>query len=729
MFDEKVYKIKYEEKEYILSTGKYARQAAGSVMLTCGGTTMLITVTRSNDVKDGQDFFPLTVDYIEKFYANGRFPGGFIKRESKPSTDEILISRLIDRPIRPLFPEGFFNSVHIVITVMSFDGINLPENMATLGVSFALSISDIPFDGPVAGVTIGYKNGEYLINPDKNDKENRIYLSIAGTKDAITMVEAESNEVTETEMLNAIMYGHKYIKEICNEQENVLKTMQIEKMKVEEINFDSDIVDFVDKFKDELKRCILIPTKLEKYQAIDDLYLKIEEEYTKKYNENKAMQIFENQGKNLSFEEILEKLNLPEIESKDKKLKELRKYYLECEKKIVRDLIIFDKYRTDGRKIDEIRPLFMEIDNLKTPHGSSMFTRGETQAIVSVTLGSKEDEQIVDIMEEEKRKRFFLHYNFPPYSVGEVGFMKAPGRRELGHGNLAERALKNVMPEFDDFPYTVRVVSEITESNGSSSQASICGGSLALMAAGVPIKSTVAGIAMGLVKENDEYTVLTDIQGLEDHLGDMDFKVAGTRDGITAIQMDIKIKGINEEIMKNALEQALKGRLYIIEQMEKVISKPRLELAENAPKILKFNILPTMIPIVIGTGGKTIKSIIEETNVTIDIDDFGVVIIYGVDIEMMNLAKKRIEELTFVVEVGKTYKGKVVNVTNFGAFLEISKNKEGLLHISEIATKKIDKVEKYIKIGDVLDVIVTKLDPANNDKFSLALVEKFKVEE
>lgn len=729
MFNEKKYKLVYEDKEYEVSTGKVARQASGSVMLTCGGTTILVTVTRSKDVKEGQDFFPLTVDYLEKFYASGRFPGGFIKRESRPSTDEILISRLVDRPIRPLFPEGFLNAVHVVITVVSFDGINLPENMSTIGVSLALGFSDIPFEGSVAGVTIGYINGSYVINPMREDEEeSKIYLSIAGTKDAITMVEASSKEVSEKEMLDAILFGHEYIKKMCIQQEKIFKDFSVEKIEFEAKNYDEEIINFVDKYEKELKDAILTTGKLEKYLAIDNLQDRILKEYEEKFFEREALNIFEEQNKVYTKEEILQNI-VNEKLTLDKAKTQIKKYYHDLEKRIVRNLIIFEKYRPDNRKIDEIRPLDIEIDILKVPHGSALFTRGETQALVTATLGTKQDEQIVDIMEEEKSKRFFLHYNFPPYSVGEAGFMRAPGRREIGHGNLAERALKNVMPSIEEFPYTVRVVSEITESNGSSSQASICGGSLALMAAGVPIKSTVAGIAMGLIKEEDNYTILTDIQGLEDHLGDMDFKVAGTRKGITAIQMDIKIKGINEEIMEKALEQALKGRLHIINKMEEVIKEARLELPENAPKLIKMNIHPTTIPAVIGTGGKIIKSIIEETGVTIDIEDDGTVIIYGQDIDKMNQAKDKIEELSFVAKLNDEYEGVVTNLASFGAFVEIKKGKEGLLHISEVANKKIDKIDKFIKVGDKLHVKVIKVDPTNPDKFSLGLVNKFVVEE
>lgn len=714
MFNKKEFLLKVGKKEMKLSTGKIARQAGGSVFVECGKTNILVTATRSKDVRDGQDFFPLTVDYIEKFYAAGKFPGGFIKRESKPSTDEVLVSRLIDRPIRPLFPEGFLNGVHVVITVLSFDGENMPEDMATIGVSMALGLSDIPFSGPVAGVTVGYINGEYVINPTKEEKENsRIYLSVAGTKDAITMVEASSNEVSEKEMLDAILFGHNNIKEICEEQIKYLEGMNIEKMEFVPTNIDIKVTEFLDKYKEELKTAILVPGKHEKQNAINELGEKLLEEFKLII----AKEMLENKEK--TYEEQLELLINKNAQKNIEQLtKEFKKYYHDLEKKIVRDLIVIEKYRPDGRSIKEIRPLAIEVDTLAMPHGSALFTRGETQALVTVTLGSKENEQIVDVMEEERRKKFFLHYNFPPYSVGEAGFMRAPGRRELGHGNLAERALKAVMPSQDDFPYTVRVVSEITESNGSSSQASICGGSLALMAAGVPIKSTVAGIAMGLIKEGENYTVLTDIQGLEDHLGDMDFKVAGTKEGITAIQMDIKIEGINKEIMEIALEQALVARMDIISQMEAVIPEARKELPAHAPKIITTKVDVDKIATLIGPAGKTIKSIIEETGVSIDIDDDGRVAIFGLDSLMMDRALELIKNYTLTVELNSIYKGKVVKLAAFGAFVAIAPNVEGLLHISEISKKRVNKVEDVLKEGQEVVVQVIKVD---NDKFSLSM--------
>lgn len=721
MFDKKTYKLNAGNEIITVETGEVARQAGGSVLISKGDTTLLVTATRSKDVKEGQDFFPLTVDYIEKFYSTGKFPGGFIKRESKPSTEEVLISRLIDRPIRPLFPEGFFNGVHIVVNVISFDGINMPEDIATIGVSFALGLSDIPFAGPVAGVTVGYINGEYVLNPKGEDRENtKIYLSVAGTKTAVTMVEAGSSEVTEEEMLGAIMFGHDNIRKLCEEQENILNELNIEKMEFVAPVADERVRSFLDQYVGELKEAILVPGKLEKYEAID----KLEESLLEVFKLNMAKEIM---SRELTEEEKLaELIGASKTKSLDMLVKEFKNYYHDLEKKIVRELIIFDKYRADGRKIDEIRPLDAKVDILKMPHGSALFTRGETQALVTATLGSKEDEQIIDGIEGEYTKKFFLHYNFPPFSVGEAGFMRAPGRRELGHGNLAERALKAVMPNIDDFPYTVRVVSEITESNGSSSQASICGGSLALMAAGVPIKGTVAGIAMGLIKEGDAFTVLTDIQGLEDHLGDMDFKVAGTKDGITAIQMDIKIEGITKEIMEIALKQAHSARMHIIEVMENAIPEPRKELHANAPKIINLKISPNKIAALIGPAGKTIKAIIEETEVKIDVDDDGRVAIFGTDTDKMNRALELVKQYTFVAEVGQEFKGRITKLAKFGAFVEVVPGTEGLLHISEISHKRIKEVEDVLKVNDIVDVKVIAVE---DDKFSLSMKALIKKEE
>ena len=521
-------------------------------------------------------------------------------------------------------------------------------------------------------------------------------------------------------MLGAIIFGHDNIKKLCEEQENILNELNIEKMEFVAPVADERVRNFLDQYVGELKEAILVPGKLEKYEAID----KLEESLLEVFKFNMAKEIM---NRELTEEEKLaELIGSSKTKSLDTLVKEFKNYYHDLEKKIVRELIIFDKYRADGRKIDEIRPLDAKVDILKMPHGSALFTRGETQALVTATLGSKEDEQIIDGIEGEYTKKFFLHYNFPPFSVGEAGFMRAPGRRELGHGNLAERALKAVMPSIDDFPYTVRIVSEITESNGSSSQASICGGSLALMAAGVPIKGTVAGIAMGLIKEGDDFTVLTDIQGLEDHLGDMDFKVAGTRDGITAIQMDIKIEGITREIMEIALKQAHSARMHIIDVMEKAIPEPRKELHANAPKIINLKISPNKIAALIGPAGKTIKAIIEETEVKIDVDDDGRVAIFGTDMDKMNRALELVKQYTFIAEVGQVFKGRVTKLAKFGAFVEVVPGTEGLLHISEISNKRIKEVEEVLKVNDIVDVKVIAVE---DDKFSLSMKALLKKEE
>ena len=572
---------------------------------------------------------------------------------------------------------------------------NYPENLATIGVSSALGLSDIPFAGTVAGVTVGYVNGEYILNPTGEQLlESEIQLSVAGTKDAVTMVEAGAKEVSEEVMLEAIMFGHEKIKEICAEQDKFLAQFDVQKYEFEKKEVEPEIKEFIDSFENEVENAIMTPGKLEKYEAIDNLEIEL-------------------------FERYIEKLENEEREIDEDLEKEFKKYYRDVEKRLVRDAILYKQYRADGRKTTEIRPIDVEIDTLPVPHGSALFTRGETQALVVATLGSKEDEQIIDGMEDETRKKFFLHYNFPPYSVGEAGFMRAPGRRELGHGNLAERALKHVMPDQDKFPYTVRLVSEITESNGSSSQATICGGSLALMAAGVPIKSTVAGIAMGLIKEGDTFTVLTDIQGLEDHLGDMDFKVAGTKDGITAIQMDIKIEGITREIMDIALKQALEGRKFIIDKMEAVISEPRAEVSENAPKIEVLKINPDKIAGLIGPGGKVIRAIIDETGVSIDIDDDGTVSIFGKDSENMKKALELVKNQTQSVELNGIYEGKVTKIMKFGAFVEVLPGKEGLLHISEISNKRVEKTEDALKEGQIVRVKVISME--NEDKFNLSM--------
>lgn len=686
MFNETKLELEIGGRTLSLSTGKFARQSNGAVMIQYGDTVMLCTVNRSKEGRMGSDFFPLTVDYIEKFYAAGKFPGGFNKRESKPSVDATLISRLTDRPIRPMFPDGFNYEVQIVDTIFSYDGENTPDYLCAIGSSAALMISDIPFLGPVSSVVVGRdKSGEFILNPTPAQlAESDLNLKVAGTKEAVNMVEAGAAEMDEETMLKAIMFGHENIKKLCEFQEEFTKLIGKEKIEFVKEEPNPLVKNFIDTNGEEkLKAAVLTTGKQARQDAVDALHDELREMFI---NEN--------------YPEI------PEEELPEDVMTEFDIYYDGLMKKLVREVILYHKHRVDGRKTDEIRPLYAEVGTLPMPHGSAMFTRGETQALVTVTLGSKVNEQLIDTLDEEFYKRFYLHYNFPAYSVGEIGRNGAPGRRELGHGSLAERALSYVIPSEEEFPYTIRVVSDITESNGSSSQASICGGSLALMDAGVPIKEHVAGIAMGLVKEGDEFTVLTDIMGLEDHLGDMDFKVAGTKSGITALQMDIKITGITEEIMRIALNQAHKARIEILSVMNAAIPTPREELAPNAPRIYRMQIDVEKIGALIGPSGKNIKKIIDETGALIDIDDDGKVSIFCADLEALEETIKRVNYYVKDVEVGEVYKGKVVKVAKFGAFMEILPGKEGLLHVSEISTERVANVEDVLKEGDTFDVKV-----------------------
>lgn len=695
MFDERKVQMELAGRTLTFSTGKIARQSCGAVMVQYGDTVLLSTVNRSKEPRKENDFFPLTVDYIEKFYAAGKFPGGFNKREGKPSTNATLTARLIDRPIRPMFPDGFNYDVHIVNTVFSFDEKNTPDYLGIIGSSLALMLSDLPFLGPVAGVVIGYKNGEFILNPTPEDLEtSELELSVAGTREAINMVEAGANELDEETMLKAIMFAHENIKKICDFQEAFAKEVGKEKMEFVKPEVMPLVKNFIDeRGMERLQAAVLTLGKKNREEAVDSL----EEELLETFK-------VENYGEG------------EEVEIPEDVLIEFKGYYHDLMKKLVRDAILYHKHRADGRKTTEIRPLFAEVNCLPIPHGSAMFTRGETQAVVITTLGTKEDEQLVDDLEKEYYKKFYLHYNFPPYSVGETGRMGSPGRRELGHGSLAERALKYVIPSEEEFPYTIRVVSEITESNGSSSQASICGGSLSLMAAGVPIKEHVAGIAMGLIKEGDEFTVLTDIMGLEDHLGDMDFKVAGTKNGITALQMDIKITGITEEIMRIALKQALDARNEILELMNNTIPAPA-PIKSNVPRIYQMNIPTDKIAVLIGPGGKNIKGIIDQTGATVDINDDGKVSIFCKDEAALNETVKLVNSFVKDVEVGEVYSGKVVSIQKFGAFMEILPGKEGLLHVSEISQERVEKVEDVLKVGDVFDVKVISTD---NGKISLS---------
>lgn len=664
-------------------------------MIQYGDTVLLSTVNRSKEARKGVDFFPLTVDYIEKFYAAGKFPGGFNKRESRPSTDATLIARLIDRPIRPMFPEGFTYDVHIVNTVFSFDEQNTPDYLGIIASSLALSISDIPFLGPVAGVVVGYIDGEFVLNPTPEQLEKSLLdLSVAGTKEAVNMVEAGAKELDEETMLKAILFAHENIKKICAFQEEFVKICGKEKITFEKEEVDPMISSFIEEHGHErLQQAVLTLGKKNREEAVDSLEEELLEAFVAKH-----------------YPEI------PEEELPEEPILAFKKYYHDLMKTLVREAILYKKHRVDGRSTTEIRPLDAQINVLPIPHGSALFTRGETQSLATATLGTKEDEQLVDNLEKEYYKKFYLHYNFPPYSVGETGRMGAPGRRELGHGSLAERALRYVIPTEEEFPYTIRVVSDITESNGSSSQASICGGSLALMSAGVPIKEHVAGIAMGLIKEGEEFTVLTDIMGLEDHLGDMDFKVAGTKSGITALQMDIKITGITEEIMRIALSQAHVARQQILEVMNAAISSPA-DLKPNVPRIQQIMIPKDKIAILIGPAGKNIKGIIEETGSTIDITDDGKVSIFSKDADVLEHTLRLVNNYVKDVELNEVYEGKVVGIQKFGAFMEILPGKEGLLHISEISKERVSNVEDVLKIGDVFKVKVISME---NGKIALS---------
>ncbi|NLM44665.1 MAG: polyribonucleotide nucleotidyltransferase [Clostridiales bacterium] len=662
-----------------IEVGKVAEQADGAVVVRYGDTVVLVTACASDKPKEGIDFFPLSVDYEERLYAVGKIPGGFIKREGKPTEKAILNARLIDRPIRPLFPKGYRNDVQVIATVLSVDQDNLPEIVAMIGSSAALSISTIPFMGPTGSVLVGLVDGELVLNPtaEQRDKSD-LHLVVSGTKDAVMMVEAGCNEVTEEIMLEAIMFGHEHIKKI--------------------VEFIEDIVSKIGK---EKKEVVLATIDEELEKEVRD------------YAEHKildAIRTVDKQQRQDNIEKVNEEALLFFSEKYEENLKDVEAVLYEITKEQVRDLIINHKIRPDDRKLDEIRPISVEVGLLPRVHGSGLFTRGQTQVLTVATLGALRDVQVLDGLGEEESKRYMHHYNFPPFSVGETRFLRGPGRREIGHGALAERALEPVIPSIEEFPYTIRLVSEVLSSNGSTSQASVCGSTLALLDAGVPIKKPVAGIAMGLIKEENEVVILSDIQGLEDFLGDMDFKVAGTKDGITAIQMDIKIDGIDKDILKRALQQAKEGRLFILEKMNSVISTPRAELSPYAPKILITKVDPDKIRDIIGPGGKIINKIIAETNVKIDIEDDGKVYISSPDIKNAKKALKIIEGLTKDVEEGELYIGKVNRITNFGAFVEILPGKEGLVHISKLDKKRVEKVEDVVSIGDEILVKVTDID-------------------
>jgi polyribonucleotide nucleotidyltransferase len=688
--------FQYGNQAVTLETGEIARQAGGAVMVSCEGTVLLVSAVANRTAREGQDFFPLTVDYQEKFYAGGRIPGGFFKREGRATEKETLISRLIDRPIRPLFPDGFRNEVQIIATVMSMNPEVDGDILALIGASAALSLSGAPFDGPIGAAKVGYKNGQYLLNPTVSElKDSELELVVAGTAPAVLMVESEAKELSEEVMLGAVMFGHQQMQVAIAAINELVAEAGKPKWEWQPPAANEGLISAIrSAVGEQLASAFQVRDKLERRDAISTV--------------RKA---------------ILEAL-APQAEANAWSSGELSKEFGEQEYQTMRNSVLKTKVRIDGRALDTVRPIASKVGILPRVHGSSLFTRGETQAIVAVTLGTARDGQIIDAVAGEYKEHFLFHYNFPPYSVGEAGRMMGPKRREIGHGRLAKRGVLAVMPSMEEFPYTIRVVSEITESNGSSSMASVCGSSLALMDAGVPIKAPVAGIAMGLVKEGDEFVVLSDILGDEDHLGDMDFKVAGTTNGISALQMDIKIQGITEEIMKVALAQAKQGRLHILEEMNKAISASRTELSEYAPRLLTIKIHPDKIREVIGKGGSTIQAITKETGTQIDIQDDGTIVIASVNAAAAQAAKDRIEQITSDVEPGRIYEGKVAKIMDFGAFVTILPGKDGLVHVSQISSERVEKVSDKLKEGDVVKVKVLEVDKQGRIRLSIKAVEE-----
>ena len=692
--EKKIFNLDFRGRKLVVESGELAKQAAGAVLVRYGDTAILSASVMSKNATTG-DFFPLTINYQEKLYSVGKIPGGFIMREGRPTEQAILAARLIDRPIRPLFAEGFRNEVQVISTVLSVDQDCSPEMTALFGSSLALMISNIPFEGPVAGVVVGHYNNEFIINPDAELIDDcDLILNVAGTKDAINMVESGSKEVSEELMIEAIMFGHEAIKELCQFQEEITREIGVEKIEVELAHIDDALREEVSDYaRSNMLMAIQIKDKLEKYAKIDEVKEDTINYFSEKYSDSEDLETI---------------------------LKNVKTLVDTIEGEEVRKLIINDKIRPDGRAMDEIRDLSASVDILARTHGSALFTRGQTQVLSVTTLGALGEHQILDGLGIEEEKRFMHHYNFPAFSVGETGRYGSPGRREIGHGALGERALLQVMPSEEEFPYTVRVVSEVLESNGSSSQASICAGCMSLMAAGVPIKAPVAGIAMGLITDGDKYTILTDIQGLEDHMGDMDFKVAGTRKGICAMQMDIKIKGVNRQILSEALLQAKKARMEILDVMESAISEPRHELSPYAPKIETFRIDPEKIKDVIGRGGEMITKIILESSnvktvndknaVKVDLEDDGRVIIYHTDSEIIRKTRERIEQVVKEVEIGKVYTCKVVKVEDFGAFVELWPGCEGLIHISQLDVNRVEKVSDVVNVGDEIVAIATGYD-------------------
>ena len=703
----RVFEFDFRGRKIVVEHGELAKQAHGSVLVRYGDTVILSTTVVSKTANILSDFFPLMVLYQENLYSVGKIPGGFIKREGRPTEAATLAARMIDRPMRPMFPEDFRNEVQVVNTVLSVDNDNSPELTAMFGSSLATCISKVPFDGPIAGVKVGRVNGEFIINPTPEQLEvSDIDLTVAGTKYAINMVEAGAREVSEEDMLEALMFGHEAVKELCAFQEEIIKEVGVEKMEYEHLEISDELRNEIRTLaSDKLDAALRIKGKLEKYAAIDA----VKEEVVNKYEEENSS---------------LDKDELNELLTKVKLVLESIEY------DIFRSITVNEKTRADGRSMTEIRPLSTDIDMLPRTHGSALFTRGETQALAVTTLGALNEYQALDGISLEAEKHFMLHYNFPQFSVGETGRYGSPGRREIGHGALGERCLKQVMPSEEEFPYTVRVVSEILESNGSSSQATICAGCMSLMAAGVPIKAPVAGIAMGLItsKDGSDYTILTDIQGMEDHLGDMDFKVGGTRSGICSLQMDIKIKGITKEILKEALAQAKDARMEILDVMEKQISKPREEVSKYAPKTMIFYIKPEKIKDVIGRGGEMITKIILEASgvtavndvnaVKVDLEDDGKVIIYHTDKDIINKTAEMIQDVVKEVEEGKIYTAKVVKIEEFGCFVQLWPGCEGLVHISKLSKDRVEKVEDVVKLGDEILVKAIGTDKKGRLNFS-----------
>lgn len=684
-------RLREDAEPIVFETGWKAKQANGSIWIRQGGTVILVTATGRKDAAEGVDFFPLTVNYVEKFYAVGKVPGGFLKRENKPSDKETLIARLIDRPLRPMFPDGFRNETQVIATVVSYDGKHSPDVLAINAASTALLISDIPFNIPVAGVRVGKHNGQLIINPSYEIfSELSLNMVVAGSDDAINMVEAEMAMLSEDEVLEALEFAHEHIKILVQKQKEFSDTCGKAKFEYTDFAVPAEVLaEIENELKNKINAALVIPGKLEKYSALDN----VRDEF---------------------FASMEEKLG-DEYSSKKSFYKEV---WHNVEKKVFRDFSLDSGKRIDGRGAEDVRPIDIETSLLPMPHGSALFTRGETQALAVATLGTKSDTQILDNIEGESKKRFMLHYNFPPFCVGEVGFLRGPGRREIGHGALAERALAAILPAEEDFPYSLRIVSEVLESNGSSSMATVCGGCLSLMDAGVPVKDVVAGVAMGLIKEGERYIILSDIMGTEDHLGDMDFKVAGTENGITALQMDIKIEGLSKKLLEEALAQAKRSRLHILGKMKEALPSHREELAETAPRYQTLKINPDKIGLLIGPGGKNIKAIVEDTGAQIDIDDTGVVNVFAVNKESIEAAVARINGTVQEVELDKIYQGKVKKLMDYGAFVEIIPGVEALLHVSQYSNERINNIADFLSLGDIVEVKYQGKDQNGRHKIS-----------